>query len=166
MRSLLFLDFDGPLNHNDWWHTGPANTTPQQPGRAIEPEPAAVVNQLSAVAHEIWIISSWARWMYQHGLSEAAFCEMVFAHGLIFHPSKIRHFGARADQPADRARFIGDQLSEARRQGPVACAIVDDCDMGPHLGPWNERFMRVDSRFMLRRGDAPRLLQWLQTEVS
>lgn len=167
MKAKLFIDFDGVLNHNDWWHCGVPGTTPGMPGRAIEPEPAAVLNVLSEVADEIWIISAWARWMYQHGLTTQAFCEMAFAHGLILHHDKIRHFGQRADHPSDRAAFILRQVHEAvASREPFSFAIVDDCDMGPHLGPHGHRFMRVDSRFMLRRCDLPRLIEWLRSPLE
>jgi hypothetical protein len=142
MRKLLFLDFDGVCNHNDWWQT------PRQPGRAVHPEPAAAINAIAEYADEVVIISAWARWMFQHRLPPWAFAEMIFAHGLIIAHEKIRHFGKRADDPQSRwseiATYIGQQAN------PFGFCVVDDCDMTPYVGTHANRFLRIDQRTMLR----------------
>jgi hypothetical protein len=157
MMKILFLDFDGFANHNDWWQT------PRQPGRAIYPDPAAAINAIVEHADRVVIISAWARWMYQHGLAPWAFAEMIFAHGLIIPHEKIDHFATRADGPNERwaeiAKYIGQQVH------PCGFAVVDDCDMTPYVGEHASRFFRVDQRVMLRPWDVPRICRVMDKPV-
>lgn len=156
MKKILFADFDGVLNHNDWWALPGRPLTP-----AIYPEPAAVLNSLAEIADVVCISSSWSRWMWQHGLTKPAFSELILAHGIVIPPEKIEHFGRAANDPESRSQAIIDFAALAAKIGPVAWAAIDDLDMAERLPP--SRFFRIDSRIMLRPWNFTRIAQELRT---
>jgi hypothetical protein len=145
VHKILFADFDGVLNHNDWW------LTPGAPGISIYTEPAMVLNALAAEADEVCIISAWARWMYWHGLTPALFSELLLAFGLVLPADKLSHLGRLAERK-DRAEAILEHVAKRQTEHTVVgYAVIDDTHLAPPLP--DGRFFRIDTRIMLRPQD-------------